>query len=226
MTQGRSATFMAEASYPARVACPGCKLAFLAVARALFACPSPSHYPILHATLIHSHTALGRHTRHSHTGMPCRHYLHTMEGSQINSVATEADGTARVSATFREAVVAHRGASDPVQAFRWVGGRAGVAQGGTLEYLCSGACMRTIPSEPIFCSPLLGSQVSRPLHNPALPPLCCAPHSPQLPVPTFTPTLLHSSSHLLLCLPCCCAPSRSKYSVYYELLLIRLASHA
>jgi hypothetical protein len=45
------------------------------------------------------------------------HYLHTMEGSQINSVRMEGS-TAFVSATFREAVVAHRGASEPVQAFR------------------------------------------------------------------------------------------------------------
>ena len=43
-----------------------------------------------------------------------------MEGSQINSVKVDAvAGTATVSATFREAVVAHRGASEPVQAFRW-----------------------------------------------------------------------------------------------------------
>ncbi|KAL4443575.1 hypothetical protein ABPG75_011312 [Micractinium tetrahymenae] len=47
------------------------------------------------------------------------HYLHTMEGSQINSVSVDAaTGAAKVSATFREAVVAHRGVADPVQAFR------------------------------------------------------------------------------------------------------------
>lgn len=42
-----------------------------------------------------------------------------MEGSQVNSVSVDAaTGAARVSATFREAVVAHRGAFDPVQAYR------------------------------------------------------------------------------------------------------------
>ncbi|PSC72514.1 ACCUMULATION AND REPLICATION OF CHLOROPLASTS chloroplastic [Micractinium conductrix] len=47
------------------------------------------------------------------------HYLHTMEGSQVNSVSVDAAaGVARVSATFREAVVAHRGAAEDVQAFR------------------------------------------------------------------------------------------------------------
>lgn len=51
--------------------------------------------------------------------LPRRHYLHTMEGSQVNSVSVDAaTGAAKVSATFREAVVAHRGAADPVQAFR------------------------------------------------------------------------------------------------------------
>lgn len=45
------------------------------------------------------------------------HYLHTMEGSQVNSVRMEGSA-AFVSATFREAVVAHRGAAEPVQAFR------------------------------------------------------------------------------------------------------------
>ncbi len=37
----------------------------------------------------------------------------------MNSVSVDpATGAAKVSATFREAVVAHRGAADPVQAFR------------------------------------------------------------------------------------------------------------
>ena len=48
-----------------------------------------------------------------------RHYLHTLEGSQINSVKVDAaSGAAAVSATFREAVEAHRGAAEEVQAFR------------------------------------------------------------------------------------------------------------
>ncbi|KAI3428117.1 hypothetical protein D9Q98_006500 [Chlorella vulgaris] len=47
------------------------------------------------------------------------HYLHSMEASQINSVKQSADGSAAlVSATFREAVEAHRGPNEPVQAFR------------------------------------------------------------------------------------------------------------
>ena len=50
----------------------------------------------------------------------CRHYTHTLEGSQINSVQqARGTGTAAVSATFREAVEAHRGAGEPVQSFRW-----------------------------------------------------------------------------------------------------------
>lgn len=49
-----------------------------------------------------------------------------MEGSQINSVRVEGSA-AFVSATFREAVVAHRGAAEPVQAFR-CGAVAGVAR--------------------------------------------------------------------------------------------------
>lgn len=49
-----------------------------------------------------------------------RHYLHTLEASQVNSLKVDgAAGTAAVSATFREAVEAHRGAQEPVQAFRW-----------------------------------------------------------------------------------------------------------
>ncbi len=59
--------------------------------------------------------------------LPGRHYLHTMEGSQINSVRVEGS-TAFVSATFREAVVAHRGAAEPVQAFRWAGQAADAVQ--------------------------------------------------------------------------------------------------
>jgi hypothetical protein len=50
---------------------------------------------------------------------PCRHYLHTLEGTQINMIRPDAaTGAVSVSATFREAVEAHRGSGEPVQAFR------------------------------------------------------------------------------------------------------------
>jgi hypothetical protein len=88
---------------------------------------------------------------------PCRHYLHTLEGSQINTIRPDAaTGAVSVSATFREAVEAHRGSGEPVQAFRcvllyaalcrgqltgsWICGQLKVWQAGVWQLLAVAAC--------------------------------------------------------------------------------------
>lgn len=67
-----------------------------------------------------------------------------MEGSQVNSVRMEGSA-AFVSATFREAVVAHRGAAEPVQAFRWADWLVVAA----VDLVCWLAAAQPCASEPV-----------------------------------------------------------------------------
>lgn len=112
-----------------------------------------------------------------------------MEGSQINSVRVDG-AAASVSATFREAVVAHRGASEPVQAFRCRGRGRAAAAGGADR---AGAQLLAVGRQ---------HSINRPRAAAWPPCLLAYPCSVPLPLPV---------SHSHHC--------RSEYSVDYELAL-------
>lgn len=106
----------------------------------------------------------------------------------MNSVSVDAAaGVARVSATFREAVVAHRGAAEDVQAFRCV--LRGVG------WLCVWGRRRQ-PASPQQALVLAVCVPHR---------CCCTSHSPCSMQPRFLPVLPSVVAR------------RSEYSVDYEL---------